>query len=393
MFKDHDITISCPKRSAIGKFKGSLSSLSVDNISQHVIKDILNDSQLDINNVSQVILGNVLSYGNGMNVAKKSAVQAGLPESIVAFNINHVCGSGLQSIIQAYHTIRENNDYIILAGGHESMSKAVHSMDLRGSTHLGDAVFTDTLINDGLTCSIKHMHMGLTAEHLARKYNISREEQDEYATRSHNRAMNAQKNHRFNNEIVPIPVKQNKKETVFSLDEHIRDEESLQKLKSLKPAFSADGTVTAGNASGINDAAACMIISEYKQAKENNLEVFGKIKAISCVGSDPLEMGIAPIKAVQEVLKKANWTIDELDVIESNEAFAVSSIIINNELKWDISKVNVNGGSIALGHPIGASGARIMVTLLHEMHKRDAKKGLCTVCIGGGMAIAICIEK
>lgn len=389
----NDVAIVAAKRTPIGSFNGSLANLQAHQLSQEVIKQLMLDTKLDFTDISEVIIGHVLTSLAGQNSARQAAVNAGLPYNVPASTVNQVCGSGLKAIGLGYQNILINSNEIVIAGGHENMSFAPHAIHLRNGYKMGKTDLKDTIISDGLTDSFSQVHMGITAENIAKKYSISRYDQDEFAIESQNKASRAQKNGKFASEIVPMKIMLKKQEIVFDNDEYIRSEVTISDLEKLKPAFIPnEGTVTAGNSSGINDGSALVILMSLKNALEKNLPVLGVIKSFAQIGVDPQMMGIGPIYASRQALRLANWKVDDLDLIESNEAFAAQALYVNRQMDWDINKVNVNGGAIALGHPIGASGARILVTLLHEMKKRQSKKGLATLCVGGGMGVAICIE-
>jgi len=387
-----DIVITHAYRTAIGNFNGSLSGFSASKLGELVFKKILSEENITPADISEVIMGQILTAGCGQNTARQAALNAGIPDSVPAWLINQVCGSGLTSIILGFERIFCGSSNIVIAGGQESMSQSKHAIHMRSGTKMGQASLIDTMIIDGLTDAFSNLHMGLTAENIAQKFNISRQEQDEFALSSQNKAAEAQKNNKFNNEIIPISIKTKSEEISFVKDEFIRVGMTLSKLSALPTAFKKDGTVTAGNASGINDGAAAVLIMTRSEAQKRNIKPLVTIKAYANSGVDPQFMGIAPLSASKNALSKAGWTISDLDLIESNEAFAAQAIYVNKEIGWDTTKVNVNGGAIALGHPIGASGARILVTLIHEMKKTGAKKGLATLCVGGGMGVAMCVE-
>jgi acetyl-CoA C-acetyltransferase len=335
----------------------------------------------------------VLAAGEGQNPARQASRAAGVPDSKTAFGINQVCGSGLWAVALAAQQIRTGESNIVVAGGMESMSMSKHAAHLRNGQKMGGLEFVDTMLKDGLWDAFHGYHMGNTAENVANKYQITREEQDKFALSSQQKASAAQKSGRFKDEITPVTVKTRKGDAVVSDDEYIRHEATLDAMAKLRPAFSKDGTVTAGNASGINDGAAALVLMTASEASKRGLKPLGRIAAFATAGVDPSIMGTGPIPSTRKVLKRAGWNVGDLDLVEANEAFAAQAIAVNKDLGWDTSKVNVNGGAIALGHPIGASGARILTTLLHEMQKRDARKGLATLCIGGGMGVAMCIER
>jgi acetyl-CoA C-acetyltransferase len=379
-------------RTAIGSFMGALKSQPAQKLGEVVLLALIERNNLNPEAISEVILGQVLNAGYGQNPARQALINAGIPKEKPAFLVNLVCGSGLKSVCLAAQSIALGENSIVIAGGQESMSMAKHTTYLRSGIKMGDVNLNDSMITDGLTDAFHNYHMGITAENIATQYNITRKEQDEFACLSQNKAEKAQNSGEFDAEIIPIEIKSKKENIIFSKDEFVRAGTTIEKLENLKPAFKENGTVTAGNASGVNDGAAGILLVGEEILKNLNLKPMAKIISYSVCGVEPAIMGTGPISAVESALKKANWSKNDLDLIEANEAFAAQAIAVNKELKWDISKVNVNGGAIALGHPIGASGARILTTLVHAMKKRKAKKGLATLCIGGGMGIAICIE-
>lgn len=382
------------KRTAIGNLNGSLANIPAHKLSAKLIEHLVVKNNIDPSSVSEVIMGQVLTSAQGQNPARQASIHGKLPITTPAFTINHVCGSGLKSICLASQAIKSGDSDIIIAGGQENMSMAPHAIHMRNGTKFGDVKLTDLMIHDGLMDAFSLEHMGITAENIAKKYNISRQEQDEFACYSQNKAEEAQKSGKFIDEIIPIIIPTKKEgEISFANDEFIRYGATYDAFAKLRPAFIKDGSVTAGNSSGINDAAASALIMSKRKADLLGLKPMAKVISYAYTGVDPNIMGTGPITAVQQALQKAGWSIDQLDLIEANEAFAAQAISVNKELGWDINRVNVNGGAIALGHPIGASGARILTTLIHEMQKRDVKKGLATLCIGGGMGIAICIER
>ena len=387
------IVITSAKRTPIGKFLGGLSSLSAPELGKYVVNAVIHDSKLKKNDVDELILGQVLTGGAGQNPARQTSCKADIPYSKSAVTINQVCGSGLRAIAMGMQSLQSNQSEIIIAGGQESMSNAHHTIKIRSATKMGDGKLKDSMIVDGLWCAMNGYHMGTTAENVAEKYNISKDDQDKFATESQNKAENAQKLNRFSDEIVPISIQEKKEEVIISEDEFPRHGSTFEKISTLKPVFSKDGTVSAGNASGLNDGAAAVTMMNEDLALKKQLEPLARIVSWSSVGVDPSIMGVGPVEATKEALKKAKWSLDELDLIEANEAFAAQSLAVSKEIGWDMSKVNVNGGAIALGHPIGASGARILVTLIHELKKRNLNKGLATLCIGGGQGIAMCIER
>lgn len=380
-------------RTAIGNFNGSLSSLKAHELGSIIIKEIIERNKLEPHNINEVILGQVLMSIQGQNPARQASINAKIPHTVPAWNISQVCGSGLRAIALAAQTIKSGDNSVVIAGGQESMSQAPHAMLLRPGTKMGDAKMIDTMISDGLWDAFNNYHMGVTAENISKEFNISREEQDSFAVASQSKAAMAQQNGLFTNEIVPVKIVSKKEEIIFQHDEFVRANTSLDSLAKLKPAFDKDGTVTAGNASGINDGAAAMLLVSEDVVEKFNLRPLARLVSYAQSGVDPRIMGTGPIDAVKFALEKANWSIKDLDLIESNEAFAAQAIAVNKALNWDLDIVNVNGGAIALGHPIGASGARIAVTLLHAMQARKAHKGLATLCVGGGMGVAVCFER
>jgi len=387
--KSDDIVITSAFRTAIGSFNGSLSSKTAPELGSTVIKKCVENSGLKREEVDMVYMGQVLTAGVGQNPARQSAIFAGLPNETTNTTVNQVCGSGLASIALAYNSVKCGDGKIIIAGGQESMSNSPHFINIRKDKKISDDKMKDTMIIDGLWDVYNQYHMGITAENIAEKFQIRREEQDIFAADSQKKTITAIKEKKFVNEIVPVEIS---KDITFDKDEFPRAESSVEKLATLKPTFKKDGTVTAGNASGINDGAAAVCLMTAAMAKKKNIEPLAKIVSWAQCGVDPSIMGTGPIPASRLALKKAGWDKNELDLIESNEAFAAQAIAVNKEIGWIIDKVNVNGGAVALGHPIGSSGARILVTLIHEMQKRKAQKGLATLCIGGGMGIAMCIE-
>jgi acetyl-CoA C-acetyltransferase len=388
-----DIVIVSAVRTPVGSFNGALGTLPAHSLGAVALKAAFERAGVDAADVDEVILGQVLAAGEGQNPARQAAHAAGVPDSKTAFGINQVCGSGLRAVALAAQQIRTGESNVVVAGGMESMSMSQHAAHLRNGQKMGGLEFVDTMLKDGLWDAFHGYHMGNTAENVATKFQITREEQDKFALGSQQKASAAQKSGRFKDEIIPIAVKTRKGESVVSDDEYIRHEATLDAMTKLRPAFSKDGTVTAGNASGINDGAAALMLMTASEASKRGLKPLGRIAAFATAGVDPAIMGTGPIPSTRKVLKRAGWNAGDLDLVEANEAFAAQAIAVNRDLGWDTSKVNVNGGAIALGHPIGASGARILVTLLHEMQKRDARKGLATLCIGGGMGVAMCIER
>jgi acetyl-CoA C-acetyltransferase len=388
-----DVFITSAIRTGVGSFSGSLSSLQAHDLGKVVIKDSLKKSSLESSEVDEVIFGQVLSAGTGQNPARQASMNAGIDKETPAYVVNQVCGSGLRTVALGFQSIKNQDANIVIAGGQESMSQSPHCMHLRSGTKMGDTKMIDTMIKDGLWDAFNGYHMGTTAENVAEQFQITREQQDEFAYNSQLKASKAKAEGLFKDEITPVEIVTKKETIVFDQDEYIKDNVQLEKLASLRPAFSKDGSVTAANASGINDGAAALTLMNEVEMTKRNLEPLGRIVSWASVGVDPSIMGTGPIPSVRRALDKAGWNINDLDLIESNEAFAAQSCAVNKDLGWDPSKVNVNGGAIAIGHPIGASGARILVTLLHQMKRQDAKKGLATLCIGGGMGIALCVER
>jgi acetyl-CoA C-acetyltransferase len=390
-----DVVIVAAGRTAVGSFNGTLAKITAADLGAHVIRHLLAKSGVKPEQVSEVILGQVLTGGAGQNPARQALIKAGLPEMIPAMTVNKVCGSGLKATHLAAQAIRSGDAEIVIAGGQENMSLAPHLLQgSRDGYRMGDAKIVDSMILDGLWDVYNQYHMGVTAENVAKKYGITREEQDAFAAASQQKAESAQKAGRFKDEIIPLEIPQRKgPAVVFDADEYPKAGTTAEKLAALKPAFDKAGTVTAGNASGINDGAAAVIMMSAKKAQELGLKPLVRIAAYSSAGVDPKIMGMGPVPASKLVLSKAGWTKDSPDLMEINEAFAAQAVAVNKEMGWDTKKINVNGGAIAIGHPIGASGCRILVTLIHEMIKRDAKKGLASLCIGGGMGVALAVER
>jgi acetyl-CoA C-acetyltransferase len=388
-----DIVITAAKRTAIGKFMGSLSDYSAPELGKMAIEAVLNENNLDKNLVDELIMGQVLTGGSGQNPARQSSILAELPIEKSALTINQVCGSGLRAVSLGAQSIMTNQSNIVIAGGQESMTNAHHTINVRNGLKMGDGKLKDSMIIDGLWCAMNDYHMGTTAENISEQYNISKQDQDEFATLSQNKAEEAQKKNKFESEILNVTVRQKKETIDFKNDEFPRHGSTLEKISSLKPVFKKDGTVTAGNASGLNDGAATVTLMNEETSKKLNITPIARIISWATTGVDPAIMGIGPVPATKKALEIANWKLDDLDLIEANEAFAAQSLAVSKEMKWDMSKVNVNGGAIALGHPIGASGARILVTLIHELIRSNKNKGLATLCIGGGQGIAMCIER
>ena len=390
-----DVVIVAAARTAIGNFMGSLATIPANVLGAKVIEGLLRKSGVKPEQIDEVILGQVLTAGTGQNPARTSALNAGLPIEVPCLNINKVCGSGLKAVHLACQSIRDGDNRIVIAGGQESMSLSPHLLlgSRRGVT-MGDARLVDSMLSEGLHCAINHYHMGITAENVAAQWAISREEQDAFAAASQSKAIAAIRDGRFKNEIVPIEIPQRKgAPLIFDTDEFPREGTTAAALAKLRPAFKQDGSVTAGNASGINDGAAAVLVMAASIARDLGLKPLARIAAYAKAGVDPKIMGTGPIPASRACLKKAGWTVDQLDLIEANEAFAAQAISVNRDMGWDPDKVNVNGGAIALGHPIGGSGCRILVTLLHEMVRRDARKGLATLCIGGGQGVALAVAR
>ncbi|MDH5722120.1 MAG: acetyl-CoA C-acetyltransferase [Alphaproteobacteria bacterium] len=387
------VVIVAAKRTAIGNLDGGLSGVSAATLGATVIKNILEETKISAGDIDDVILGQVLTAGCGQNPARQTLIQAGLPESSTALTINQVCGSGLRSVALGMQAILSGDSNIVIAGGQENMSLSPHIMNLRKPVKFGNAEMKDSMILDGLWDCFNDYHMGITAENIAEQNGFSKEEQDAFAAQSQNRAEQAIKDGKFKDEIVPVEVQTRKETVIFDKDEFPRAGTTAESLGKLRPAFKKDGTVTAGNASGINDGAACLLLMSAGEAKKRGLKPMATIKSWATCGVDPSIMGTGPVPASAKALDKAGWSVSDLDLVESNEAFAAQALYVLKNAGFNPEKTNVNGGAIALGHPIGASGARILVTLLHEMLRRDSKKGLATLCIGGGMGIALCVER
>ncbi len=388
-----EIVIVGAARTAVGAFNGAFANIPAHELGAAVITAALQRAKVSPDEVDEVILGQVLSAGEGQNPARQAAIKAGVPKEKTAWGLNQVCGSGLRAVALGLQQIANEDAKIIVAGGQESMSQSQHVAHLRNGTKMGDVKFIDSMIKDGLTDVFNNYHMGITAENVAAKWQISREEQDKFALGSQNKAEAAQKAGKFADEITPFTVSTRKGDIVVDSDEYIRAGTTLEGLTKLKPAFQKDGTVTAGNASGINDGAAALVIMTADEARARGLTPLARIASWATAGVDPAFMGSGPIPATRKALEKAGWKVKDLDLVEANEAFAAQALAVNKDLGWDPAIVNVNGGAIAIGHPIGASGARILVTLLHELQRRGAHKGLATLCIGGGMGIALAIER
>jgi acetyl-CoA C-acetyltransferase len=388
-----DIVIVSAARTPVGSFNGALSTIHAQNLGAIALQAAMSRAGIAPDDIDELIYGQVLAAGEGQNPTRQAARFAGVPDSSTAFGINQVCGSGLRAVALAAQQIRTGESAIVAAGGMESMSLSTHAAHLRNGTKMGGLEFVDTMLKDGLWDAFHGYHMGNTAENVATKYQITREEQDAFALASQQKASAAQKSGRFKDEIEPVTVKTRKGDIQVADDEYIRHDSTLEGMARLRPAFTKDGTVTAGNASGINDGAAALILMTASEASKRGLKPLARIAAFATAGVDPAVMGTGPIPSSRKVLKRAGWKPEDLDLIEANEAFAAQAVAVNKDIGWDTGKVNVNGGAIAIGHPIGASGARILVTLLHEMQKRDAKKGLATLCIGGGMGVAMALER
>ncbi len=388
-----DIVITAAKRTPVGSFNGAFATTPAHELGRVAIEAALAQAGLSGEDVSEVILGQVLTAAQGQNPARQASMAAGVPKEVPAWGVNQVCGSGLRAVALAYQAIASGDARFVVAGGQESMSMAPHAQLLRAGQKMGDLSLIDTMIKDGLMDVFNGYHMGITAENLAEKYQVTRADQDAFAVASQNKAAAARAEGRFKDEIAPVTVKGRKGDTIVDTDEYIRDGVTIDGVSGLRPAFKKDGTVTAANASGINDGAAALVITSREEAEARGMTVLARIASWASAGVDPSIMGIGPVPAVKRALEKAGWAIGDLDLIESNEAFAAQAMSVNRELGWDVDKINVNGGAIAIGHPIGASGARLLTTLLYEMARRDAKKGLATLCIGGGMGIAVCVER
>jgi acetyl-CoA C-acetyltransferase len=388
-----DIVIASAARTPVGAFNGGLASLPAHKLGEVAIAEALRRAHVEPNDVSEVIMGQILAAGEGQNPARQAAIAAGIPFEVTAYGVNQLCGSGLRTVALGYQAIRNGDSDIVVAGGQESMSQAPHCIHLRNGVKMGDAELVDTMIRDGLWDAFNGYHMGNTAENVAQRWQITRDQQDALAAGSQSKAEAAQKAGRFKDEIVPVKIATRRGEVVVDTDEHPKHGTTVEVLAKLRPAFDKNGTVTAGNASGINDGAAAVVLMTAAEAEKRGLRPLARIVSWATAGVDPAIMGSGPIPASRMALKKAGWSPDTLDLIEANEAFAAQACAVNKDLGWDVERVNVNGGAIALGHPIGASGARVLVTLLHEMQRRNAHKGLATLCIGGGMGIAMCVER
>ncbi len=388
-----EVVITAAKRTPVGSFLGAFAATPAHELGRIAIEAALQQAGVKGEDVSEVILGQVLTAAQGQNPARQASMAAGVPKEVPAWGINQVCGSGLRAVALAAQAVQTGDATIVVAGGQESMSLAAHAQTLRAGAKMGDVALVDTMIKDGLTDVFNGYHMGITAENLAEQYQVGRGEQDEFAVRSQNLAEAARAEGRFKDEIAPVTIKGRKGDTVVDQDEYIRAGATLDGIAGLRPAFKKDGTVTAANASGLNDGAAALVVMSREEAEKRGAPILATIKSWATAGVDPSVMGIGPVPASKKALEKAGWTVADLDLIEANEAFAAQALCVGKELGFDLAKVNVNGGAIAIGHPIGASGARVLTTLIYEMARRDAKKGLATLCIGGGMGIAMCIER
>ena len=388
-----DVVITAAKRTPVGSFLGAFAATPAHELGRVAIEGALAQAGVAAADVDEVILGQVLTAGQGQNPARQAAMHAGIPQESTAMGINQVCGSGLRAVALAVQAIKTGDARIVVAGGQESMSMSRHAQALRAGHKMGPVSLADTMISDGLTDAFNNYHMGITAENLAERYQVTRDEQDRFAVASQNKAEAARAAGRFRDEISPVTIKGRKGDTIVSDDEYIRTGATLDSMSGLKPAFKKDGTVTAANASGLNDGAAALVLMSAEEAEKRGSTVLARVVSWATAGVDPAYMGIGPVPASRKALEKAGWTIGDVDLIEANEAFAAQALSVGKELGWDAETVNVNGGAIAIGHPIGASGARVLTTLIYEMQKRDAKKGLVTLCIGGGMGIAMCITR
>jgi acetyl-CoA C-acetyltransferase len=388
-----DVVIAAAKRTPVGAFLGAFAGVPAHELGRTAIEAALAQAGVAPEEVGEVILGQVLTAAQGQNPARQASMAAGIPKEVPAWGVNQVCGSGLRAVALATQMIQTGDAEMVVAGGQESMSLSAHAQALRAGTKMGGVELIDTMIKDGLTDVFNGYHMGITAENLAERYQITRDDQDAFATASQNKASAARAEGRFADEIAPVTVKGRKGDTIVERDEYIRDGVEQESLAGLRPAFRKDGTVTAGNASGLNDGAAALVVMSRAEAERRGAPVLARVASWASAGVDPSIMGIGPVPATRRALEKAGWTIADLDLIEANEAFAAQALAVGKELGWDPARVNVNGGAIAIGHPIGASGARVLTTLLYEMGRRDARKGLATLCIGGGMGIAVCVER
>ena len=389
----NDVVITAAKRTPVGSFLGAFATTPAHELGRIAIEAALEQAGVAGEDVSEVILGQVLTAAQGQNPARQASMAAGVPKEIPAWGVNQVCGSGLRAVALAAQAIQTGDATIVVAGGQESMSLSAHAQSIRGGQKMGNLSLVDTMVSDGLTDVFNGYHMGITAENLAEQYQVTRGEQDAFSVASQNKAEAARGSGRFKDEIAPVTIKGRKGDTIVADDEYIRAGATIESVSGVKPAFKKDGTVTAANASGLNDGAAALVMMRRDEAERRGSTILATIKSWASAGVDPSIMGIGPVPATKRALEKAGWTLADLDLIEANEAFAAQALSVGKELGWDASKVNVNGGAIAIGHPIGASGARVLTTLIYEMQKRDAKKGLATLCIGGGMGIAMCIER
>ncbi len=388
-----EIVIVAAKRTPVGSFLGAFAGVPAHELGRQAIAAALDQAGIAPEDVSEVILGQVLTAAQGQNPARQASMAAGVPKEVPAWGVNQVCGSGLRAVALAAQAVATGDATIVVAGGQESMSLSAHAVPMRAGTKMGDAALVDTMVKDGLTDVFNNYHMGITAENLADQYQVTRGEQDVFAVRSQNLAEAAQREGRFDAEIAPVTIKGRKGDTIVAKDEYIRAGATVEGVSGLRPAFRKDGSVTAANASGLNDGAAALVVMSADEAAKRGLEPLVRIVSWASAGVDPSIMGIGPVPASRRALEKAGWAIDDLDLIEANEAFAAQALAVGKEMGWDADKVNVNGGAIAIGHPIGASGARVLTTLIYEMKRRDAKKGLATLCIGGGMGIAMCVAR
>ncbi|MES3094403.1 acetyl-CoA C-acetyltransferase [Sphingomonas aerolata] len=388
-----DIVITAAKRTPVGSFLGAFATVPAHELGRTAIEAALAQAGVDGADVSEVILGQVLTAAQGQNPARQASMAAGVPKEVPAWGVNQVCGSGLRAVALACQAIQTGDATIVVAGGQESMSLSAHAQSIRGGQKMGNLSLVDTMVSDGLTDVFNGYHMGITAENLAEQYQVTRSEQDAFSVASQNKAEAARGSGRFQDEIAPVTIAGRKGDTIVSDDEYIRAGATIESVSGVRPAFKKDGTVTAANASGLNDGAAALVLMRRDEAERRGSPVLATIRSWASAGVDPSIMGIGPVPATRRALEKAGWTIADLDLIEANEAFAAQALSVGKELGWDADKVNVNGGAIAIGHPIGASGARVLTTLIYEMQKRDASKGLATLCIGGGMGIAMCLER
>jgi acetyl-CoA C-acetyltransferase len=394
MNDDTTIVIASAARTPVGSFNGALGSVAAHELGKVAIKAALERANVAPGDVSEVILGQVLTAGQGQNPARQASLAAGIPVDAPAWGMNQICGSGLRAVCLGAQQIQTGQATIVVAGGQESMSQSMHAAHMRDGTKMGDVKFVDTMIKDGLWDAFNNYHMGTTAENVARQWQISRADQDKFAVASQNKAEAARKAGRFKDEIAPVTIKGRKGDTIVDTDEYIKDGQTIEGVSKLRPAFDPkEGTVTAANASGLNDGGAAVVLMTAAEAKKRGITPLARIVSYATTGVDPSIMGTGPISASKKALEKAGWTVGDLDLIEANEAFAAQACAVNKGLGWDTEKVNVNGGAIAIGHPIGASGARVLTTLLYEMKRRDAKKGLATLCIGGGMGVALCVAR